>query len=209
MSETMSIDPASLSSQRLVIPVRYMLDDDIQQTTSTAIGEEVIHVRAERPPRPGLWVGFKLYFDRGEEVTRDGVVSLVTAGANSGFWTRFNEDGARDRVAALLARYRQAAERVCRRFRINMTATIRRNGRPVCQGEITDISQSGAFMKLTELPVLASVIDLDLDSPGQTVPGSVQACVVHVAPNRGVGLQFIGASDLFRADLEEYLSGLR
>ena len=51
MSETMSIDPASLSSQRLVIPVRYMLDDDIQQTTSTAIGEEVIHVRAERPPR--------------------------------------------------------------------------------------------------------------------------------------------------------------
>src|SRR5439155_885009 len=97
------IDPASLSSQRLVIPVRYMLDDDIQQTTSTAIGEEVIHVRAERPPSPGLWVGFKLYFDRGEEVTRDGVVSLVTAGANSGFWTRFI--GASDLFRADLEEY--------------------------------------------------------------------------------------------------------
>src|SRR5256886_13005684 len=104
MSETRSIDPASLSWQRLVIPVRYMLDDDIQQTTSTAIGEEVIHVRAERPPRPGLSVEFKLYFDRGEEVTRDGVVSLVTAGANSGFWTRVHEEGAGGRVAARPAR---------------------------------------------------------------------------------------------------------
>src|SRR2546430_8994376 len=132
MSETRSIDPASLSWQRLVIPVRYMLDDDIQQTTSTAIGEEVIHVRAERPPRPGLWVGFKLYFDRGEEVTRDGVVSLVTAGANSGVWTRVNEDGARGRVAALLAPYRHTAERGCRRVRINMTPTTRSNRRPAC-----------------------------------------------------------------------------
>src|SRR2546430_12330665 len=125
MSETRSIDPASLSWQRLVIPVRYMLDDDIQQTTSTAIGEEVIHVRAERPPSPGLWVGFKLYFDRGEEVTRDGVVSLVTAGANSGVWARVNEEGARGRGAALPPRLRQAPERVCRRLRINMTPTIR------------------------------------------------------------------------------------
>src|SRR2546423_8644973 len=130
MSETMSIDPASLSSQRLVIPVRYMLDDDIQQTTSTAIGEEVIHVRAERPPRPGLSVEFKLYFDRGEEVTRDGVVSLVTAGANSGVWARVNEDGARDRLAGLLARYRQAPERGCRQVGIHLTGTIPPNGRP-------------------------------------------------------------------------------
>src|SRR2546429_3139986 len=118
MSETMSIDPASLSSQRLVIPVRYMLDDDIQQTTSTAIGEEVIHVRAERPPSPGLWVGFKLYFDRGEEVTRDGVVSLVTAGAASRVWTPFHEDGAGDPAAGPLAPSRPAPERVCPSVRI-------------------------------------------------------------------------------------------
>jgi PilZ domain len=209
MTEAMSFDPARLSSQRLVIPVRYMAEDEIQQTTSTAVGEEVIHVRAERPPKPGLIVGFKLYFERGQEVTREGIVSRVTAGTDSGFWTRFSQDGARDRVAALLARYRQGTDRVCRRFHTNMAATIRKDGRPQDHGEITNISQSGAFMKLAVLPALGSVVDLDIDIPGQTVPGSVQAWVVHVAPNRGVGLQFIGASDLFRADLEEYLSGLR
>src|SRR2546430_12370575 len=116
MSETRSIDPASLSWQRLVIPVRYMLDDDIQQTTSTAIGEEVIHVRAERPPRPGLSVEFKLYFDRGEEVTRDGVVSLVTAGADSGVWTPVNEDGGKERGAAPPARHPPATQRGWRTF---------------------------------------------------------------------------------------------
>src|SRR2546430_15906382 len=87
------------------------------QTTSTAIGEEVIHVRSARPPRPGLFVGFKLYFERGEEVARVGVVSWVTAGENSGVWTRFaEEDGAKDRVAALLARYRKINHRGCRRL---------------------------------------------------------------------------------------------
>src|SRR5438552_1799161 len=64
MTGALSIDPASLS-QKLVIPVRYMAEGEILQTTSTAIGEEVIHVRSARPPRPGLFVGFKLYFERG------------------------------------------------------------------------------------------------------------------------------------------------
>src|SRR5437763_1229492 len=93
MSGALSVDPGSLNTHKLVIPVRYMVEGDILQTTSTAIGEEVIHVRSEWPPRPGLFVGLKLYFNRGEEVTRAGVVSAVTAGANSGFWTEFNEDG--------------------------------------------------------------------------------------------------------------------
>ena len=47
--------------------------------------------------------------------------------------------------------------------------------------------------------------NLDVTIPGQDLPDSIQAFVVHVAPNRGVGLQFIGASDVFRAHLEEYL----
>src|SRR5256885_14504343 len=103
MTGALSVDPARLS-QKLVIPVRYVAQGEILQTTSTAIGEEVIHVRSPRPPKPGLFVGFKLYFDRGEEVARAGVVSWVTAGANSGGWTRFRGgDGAEDGVAGLLA----------------------------------------------------------------------------------------------------------
>src|SRR2546430_11621994 len=110
------------------------------QTTSTAIGEEVIHVRSARPPRPGLFVGFKLYFDRGEEVARAGVVSWVTAGANSGFWTRFSEeDGAKDRVAALLARYRQIHDPGRRRIHTHIAADNRNDRRAASRGEITDI----------------------------------------------------------------------
>jgi len=208
MTGALSVDPARLS-QKLVIPVRYVAQGEILQTTSTAIGEEVIHVRSPRPPKPGLFVGFKLYFDRGEEVARAGVVSWVTAGANSGFWTRFSEeDGAKDRVAALLARYRKINDRGCRRFHTNMAAIIRKDGRVASRGEITNISQSGAFMKVVMLPALGSVVDLNVHIPGQTVPDSVSAYAVHVAPRRGVGLQFVGASDLFRSHLDEYLNGL-
>jgi len=208
MTGALSVDPARLS-QKLVIPVRYVAQGEILQTTSTAIGEEVIHVRSPRPPKPGLLVGFKLYFDRGEEVARAGVVSWVTAGANSGFWTRFSEeDGAKDRVAALLARYRKINDRGCRRFHTNMAATIRKDARAASRGEITNISQSGAFMKVVMLPAHGSVVDLDVHIPGQTVADNVSAYVVHVAPRRGVGLQFVGASDLFRSHLDEYLNGL-
>jgi len=63
-------------------------------------------------------------------------------------------------------------------------------------------------MKLALLPALGTVVDLDVSMPGQDVPDSIQAFVVHVAPNRGVGLQFIGASDVFRAHVEEYLGVL-
>jgi PilZ domain len=208
MTGALSIDPASLS-QKLVIPVRYVAQGQVLQTTSTAIGEEVLHVRSPRPPPPGLFVGFKLYFERGEEVARAGVVSWVTAGKNSGFWTRFSEeDGAKDRVAALLARYRKINDRGCRRFHTNMAATIRKEGRVASRGEITNISQSGAFMKVAVLPPAGTVVDLDVHIPGQTVADTVHAYVVHVAPRRGVGLQFVGSSDLFRAHLDEYLNGL-
>jgi hypothetical protein len=88
-----------------------------------------------------------------------------------------------------------------------MAATLRKEGR-VSRGQITNISQSGAFMKLPILPPLGTVVDLDVTVPGQSIPDHVQGFVVHVAPNRGVGLQFIGTSDAFRAHLDEYLGVL-
>jgi hypothetical protein len=208
MTAALSFDQATLHSQKVVIPVRYVASGAILQTTSTAMSPEAIHVRAERPPKPGLFVGLKLYFDGGEEIARGGVVSWVTAGANSGFWARFNEeDATRDRVVALLARYRANNDRGCKRFHTNIAVTVRKEGR-VSRGQITNLSQSGAFMKTALLPALGTVVDLDLTVPGQDVPDHIQAFVVHVAPNRGVGVQFIGASDVFRAHLDEYLGVL-
>jgi hypothetical protein len=205
MTAALSFDQATLNTQKLVIPVRYVASGAILQTTSTAMSPEAIHVRAERPPKPGLLVGLKLYFDGGEEIARGGVVSWVTAGANSGFWARFNEeDATKDRVVAVLARYRASNDRGCKRFHTNLAATVHKDGR-VSRGQITNISQSGAFMKMALLPALGTVVDLDVTLPGQDLPDSVQAFIVHVAPRRGIGLQFIGCSDVFRARLDEYL----
>jgi len=209
MTVATSFDRATLLSQKLVIPVRYAAGGEILQTTSTAISPEAIHVRAERPPRPGLLVGFKLYFDEGEEIARGGWVSWITAGRNSGFWARFNEEDAeRDRVGALLARHPAPSGQGCKRFHTNMAVTVRKERR-VSKGQITNISQSGAFLKVAPLPPLGSVIELDVLVPGQIVSDPVQAFVVHLAPNRGVGVQFIGASDLFREHLDDYLGLVR
>ncbi len=148
MTVATSFDRATLLSQKLVIPVRYAAGGEILQTTSTSISPEAIHVRAERPPRPGLLVGFKLYFDEGEEIARGGWVSWITAGRNSGFWARFNEEDAeRDRVGALLARHPAPSGQGCKRFHTNMAVTVRKERR-VSKGQITNISQSGAFLKV-------------------------------------------------------------
>jgi len=201
-------DRATLLSQRLVIPVRYAAGGEIVQTTSTTLSPEAIHVRTERPPRPGLFVGFKLYCDDGEEIARGGEVSWITAGRNRGFWARFNEEDVnRDKVVALLALHRATSGQGCKRFHTDMATALRKEGR-VSKGQITNISQSGAFLKVPLLPSLGSVVDLDILVPGQTMPDPVQAFVVHVAPNRGVGVQFIGASDDFRSHIDEHLGVL-
>jgi len=44
--------------------------------------------------------------------------------------------------------------------------------------------------------------------PGDVVHETVNAFVVHVAPGRGIGVQFIGASEAFKSRLEEYLAQL-
>ena len=204
-----SLEKTTFQSQKLVIPVRYVARGEVLQTTSTAFSAEAVHVRSARPPEPGLYVGLQLYFpDSAETLARSGVVSWVTAGANSGFWAQFNEDEGRDRMAVLIARQRDTGDRGCPRFHTKLEATLRLGSRRVLAGKITSISRTGGFMRLESLPPLGAVADLDLMLLGQPVHDSVHAYVVHLAPGRGVGLQFIGASDIFREHLDEYLAEL-
>jgi len=209
MEAALSLDKTTLQSQKLVIPVRYVARGQVLQTTSTALSPEAVHVRSARPPEQGLFVGLQLYFPHSAEpLARSGVVSQVTTGANSGFWARFSEDEGRDRMAVLLARQRDTGDRVCARFHTNLEATLRLGGRLVFSGQITNISQSGGFMRLESLPPLGTVADLDVKLPGQSVHDCVHAYVVHLAPRRGIGLQFIGASDMFQTHLDQYLASL-
>ena|SRR5882762_1789453 len=86
--------------------------------------------------------------------------------------------------------------------------SIRERGRPNSSGYITNISRSGAFVRLTTLPARGSVVELDLSLPDLAGYHTVHAYVVHVAPGRGAGIQFVGASEAFNSDLDRYLARL-
>jgi len=203
-------DSAFQGAAKLVIPVRYVAGGAVVQTTSTALYSDAIHVRSVRPPEPGRVVGLQLYFPNFKEAVAPlSIVAERTYGANPGFWAEFaGNDGAKDRIPALLALHRERPNRSCRRFHTHLQATIRQRGQPQSDGHVTNISQTGAFVRLESLPPKRVVVELDLAYPDDETPFAVLAFVVHVAPQRGIGVQFIGAADEFRARLDRYLAQL-
>jgi len=58
------------------------------------------------------------------------------------------------------------------------------------------------------LPARGSVVELDLALPDLAGYHTVHAYVVHLAPSRGAGIQFVGASEAFNSDLDRYLAHL-
>jgi hypothetical protein len=201
--------PPAMQAERFVIPVRYVAGGEIVQTTSTALTTEAIHVRSVRPPAPGRVVGLQLYFpDFKEKVAPLSIVAGTTFGANPGFWAEFaGNDAAKDRVATLIGRLCGLTES-CQRFHTRLESTIRQRGQPQSNGHITNISQTGAFVKLVSLPAKGAVVELDVVFPEDPTPETVLAYVAHVAPGRGVGVQFIGAADEFQSRLEHHLAQL-
>ncbi|OLD92802.1 MAG: hypothetical protein AUG84_00450 [Chloroflexi bacterium 13_1_20CM_4_66_7] len=161
-----------------------------------------------RPPRTGLVIGLQLYFPNVRDVVRSiGLVSETTADPNPGFWAEFSDDKrSADGIAALLARHREMGDRGCPRFHTRLRAMIRNGEGRNFDGYITNISRSGAFLKVDSLPPAGSVVDLDFTIPVARARETVLAFVVHVAERRGVGVQFIGGSDEFRSRLDEYVA---
>src|SRR5436305_5551302 len=125
---------------------------------------DAIHVRSVRPPEPGRVVGLQLYFPNFKEAVAPlSIVAERTSGANPGFWAEFaGNDGAKDRIAALLALHRERPSRSCRRFHTHLQASIRQRGQPQSDGHVTNISQTGAFVRLESLPPNRVVVELDL-----------------------------------------------
>ena len=201
-------NPPDAPPPRFVIPVRYVSEGAIVQTTSTSLSKDLIHVRSVRPPRTGLVIGLQLYFPNVRDVVRSiGLVSETTADPNPGFWAEFSDDKrSADGIAALLARHREMGDRGCPRFHTRLRAMIRDGEGRNFDGYITNISRSGAFLKVDSLPPAGSVVDLDFTIPVARARETVLAFVVHVAERRGVGVQFISGSDEFRSRLDEYVA---
>lgn len=201
----METTPLASASQHLVIPVRYVAEGEVVHATSTAVSINDVHVRSARPPQPGLLIGLKLYFPAGGVVSRGAVVADATEGD---FRAEFNDSDelARQRLSEVLWR-REMSLRPYPRFHTQLKAALREGGRPKSEGFVSNISRSGAFVRLESLPASGSVVELDVTFPCDEVH-SVHAYVVHVAERRGIGVQFIGASDSFSARLEGYLAEL-
>jgi hypothetical protein len=197
--------PLASASQLLVIPVRYVAQGEVVHATSTAVSINDVRVRSARPPERGLVIGLKLYFPAGGVVSRGAVVAEATDGD---FRAEFNDSDelASQRLSEVLWR-REMSLRPYPRFHTQLKATLRERERPKSEGFVSNISRSGAFVRLESLPAKGSVVELDVTFPGDGVH-SVHAYVVHLAERRGVGVQFIGASDSFSSKLEDYLAEL-
>jgi PilZ domain-containing protein len=193
---------------KFVIPVRYVAGGTAVHTTSSDLSADAIHVRTAWPLKPGRVVPLQLYFPNlREPIAPLSIVAERTAGGNPGFWAEFaGNDGTKDRIAALLARQRESADRMFRRFHTELAASVRQRGQPQVDGQLTNISQTGAFLRLETLPAKGAVVELDVRFSSE--PHTVLGFVVHAAPRRGVGIQFIGASDEFQSQLDGYLAGL-
>ncbi len=196
---------ASLKPQPLVIPVRYVAAGEVVHATSISISVDDVHVRSVRPPERGLSIGLKLYFPTGGVVGRG---ALVTEATGAEFRAEFNDSDeiARQRLSEVLWR-REMSLRPYPRFHTQLKAVVRERGRPKSEGYVSNISRSGAFIRLEALPARGSVVDLEI-TLGEDRVHAVHAYVVHLAERRGVGVQFVGASDEFSAELDGYLAKL-
>jgi PilZ domain len=192
-----------------VVPVRYVArgEDRVVHASSTALSVDDIHVRTASPPTHGVLIDLKLYLpDNVGVISRSGVVA-DTKGDEFRAEFQDSDELARQRISELLWR-REIGLRPYPRFHTNLQAIIRERGRPNSSGYVTNISRSGAFVRLTTLPARGSVVELDLALPELAGYHTVHAYVVHLAPGRGVGLQFVGASEAFGSDLDRYLAQL-
>src|SRR5205807_80730 len=138
--------------------------------------------------RAGLVIDLQLYFPSfGDLVRSTALIVETTADPRCGFWAELAGDKrSRDRIAVLLTKHLDIRDRGCPRFHTHLRARIVREGRRA-EGCITNISRSGAFVKVESLPPPASIVDLEMTIPGAPGRETALGCVVHVAESRGLG----------------------
>ena len=206
----------SEAPRKVVIPVWYVDGRGVTHTTSSMITVDGVHLRAPRPPPVGTSVELRLYFPGvAAGVARRAIVAHRTNGANCGFWAEFSDrdrDGA-DELAAALAACEDG--RTLPRYATNLQVHIRDAARDEQDGDIKNISASGAFIEVPALPWAGGLVDLEIAFPdGENAPAIVQAYVVHVSDGldgrgRGMGVQFIAAKEAFQRRLSAWLASRR
>src|SRR5256712_12738790 len=190
----------------LVIPVRYVACGDIVHATSTALSTEVVQVRSVVLPHTGSAIDLKLFFPGAGVVRQHGVVSQTMGDQFRATFTDCDEFS-RQRLYALL-HGREVGSQRSQRFHTDLKVIVREPGRATTAALVSNLSRTGAFVRLASLPGRGRVVELEPAFPGETVHERLNAFVGHGAPGRGIGGQFIGATGAFTSRLDASLTRL-
>jgi hypothetical protein len=210
----------------MAFPVRFVADGQSVQSTSRDLDEESVFVRCVEPPRRGDRVALRLYLPG--TAAGDSIAAEVIESGPEGFRARFVElaADAREHITAALRKgpaavaapmveplrpgeNRRFLPRYLDRFRVTLNV-----GQHRAQREVLNVSASGVFIETDVPPAVDEIVHVILELPDGKPPAEVQAIVLHrvvpgTAAPAGVGVQFIGADDAFRARLDAYLDKLR
>jgi hypothetical protein len=206
MSVAQQLHEAAPNPAPMVVPVRYVARGEIVQTTSAAVTRSAMLVRSFSSPATGLRIGLKLYLPDGKEEFMPAVVAQVE---RVGFWAEpaDGDPAGAGLLAALAAAASAGTPTRSRRFQTHARATLRTTDRPPVAAWVSNLSRSGAFVRVIgALPELGSQVDLQIELLGAFE--RVGALVVHTAAGCGLGVQFIGGGDSFRARLDTALAQL-
>jgi uncharacterized protein (TIGR02266 family) len=204
-----------------VVPVRFAVGTQVVQATTGVLSIECAFVRCLVPPRPKERISMRLYLP-GEAPLRMTATVRARTGRESGmgFWADFELDkSAKARIAQVLGLVDQAARPIDRRATARYPARFAVRFRTVDEFKreyATNISAGGLFIRTEAPPEMNSVIDVELELPGDK-PIEGKALVVHrVSPAEaaqrnvepGVGVQFVQADDRFRERIDRFVAEL-
>jgi uncharacterized protein (TIGR02266 family) len=210
-AEPVKRDPA-------VVPVRFVAAGRVIQSTSRELDDNGVFVRCVSPPAENVIVGLKIYLPgTAEAIGATAVVrASVPSGPHSGFRAEFADldERAAARIASFLGqgdgeeKNRRSSPRVPTSIRIGVASDDE-----FIEQHAANIGAGGMFIRMHEPLPLNSVLTLYLDLPDGGSAAVVDAQVVRVAmpgsdPFSGIGVQFIGADDEFRARVDAYIDTL-
>ncbi len=208
----------------MAFPVRFVAAGQTVQTTSRDLDEATVFVRCVRPPSPGERVVLRLYLPLAS--SPESIQAEVVESDGEGFRGRVvavsEELRHQIRTALLTAPSPKARVptprggetlRFLPRYLDRFPVTVRFDGQEL-RREAVNVSASGLFFESAEQPALQQTVELVLELPDGQTPAAVQAVVLRRVSKGagripGVGVQFIGADDAFRARLDAYLETVK
>jgi uncharacterized protein (TIGR02266 family) len=225
------------STVKLVVPVKFSGGGLSMQSTTSRIGAEGMFVRALVCPKEGSHVSLSLALP-GAARPLDATAIVAPApegsGKDQGFWVQFDQlsDDARAfldvvlrsrgvagpgqpvrRESTVRVDHPRAYPRVPARLQVGW-----KSSREFLQSYSENISRGGIFIVTDNPPALREIVELSVALPDGLPPVKARAEVVHSVPpaearrrgiRAGAGLQFLDATDEFRARLDACIEALR